>query len=230
MRGAYDEVACFNQNCHSIFTTSKVDQILYHSKDFFPRGPVYGCNKCCLAVTQALASKEIEIAPPTICQICAGVNGNQTILQLFANGEQVIWLCPNCVELQYPTLQSNFYLIQHSVPQRESIPFFTYDLPTEPPKKRALSPSGDEASPPFKKRLTRIPLSNQGPLPWESSLSAAVNQQESKKKIILFANFFSFLISIIRNLCSFGTVTNFTEPTTIKFKKYSNKYFSIFGF
>lgn len=191
---------CFNANCHTtVYQNLKADQLLPHVKDCFLRGGIglVACVKCLEAFTEALKEKETTHPPNTVCQICAGVNGSQLNLQLFANGEFSLWICTQCQTIQTSVIHSNFYLAQKLVPERQSIELYTFNLPKDPPKKRFVPPPGRSISPPRKikavsgKFTPRPTFSvNRKQQPWEQTIMAAANQQESNFYFSLFLNYF----------------------------------------
>jgi len=168
---------CFNVNCHSIITNARVDRVLVHVKDQLPRGQgAAACAKCQTAVQQALVQQQISQPPSNTCQICCGVNNphGPTLLQLYANGLHTLWVCDSCKSVQGPVLQANFYLAQKNIPPHDSEAVFTFDLPTEPPKRPSRQVS---SSPPPKRRMTRHTTSSSSQ-PWETVMINTLNQQE----------------------------------------------------
>lgn len=188
---------CFNANCHTtVYQNIKADQLLPHVKDCFLRGGIglVACIKCLEAFSEALAAKGTTHPPNTVCQICAGVNGSQLNLQLFANGEFSLWICTQCQTIQSSVIHSNFYLPQKLVPERKSIELYTFNLPKDAPKKRFIPPPGARSiSPPPKRQAVRPAFSmNRKQQPWEQTIMAAANQQESKTKLQTFSFLFYF--------------------------------------
>ena len=178
--------ACFNANCHAtVVHNAKADQLLPHVKNCFSRGGIglVSCMKCLEALGEGLKEKEVSIPPNTVCQLCAGVNGKGTI-QFYANGEHALWICDTCANIQRSVISANFYMVQQLVPSKQSEEIFTFNLPKDPPKKRALPPPTLESrgfEPPPKRRMLRAPFApSRTKQPWETTITSTLNQQESR--------------------------------------------------